>query len=142
MFLFPAFHIHEPHLYTRCYFKSALKRWQSKTKINAIHLIDFWISYFFHIHIIFTILFLEQISQFNEEMATLCKSVKQMQSTCCLTDDNKDLNSLRKSTDEISRSLAAIKDATKVWRNKQNSNLLYTVGNKHIHDHVSFWVCY
>ena len=103
MFLFPAVRI-QPHLYTRCYFKSASKRWQSKRKINAIRLID----------IIFTILFLEQISQFNEEMATLRKSVKQMQSNCCLTDDNKDLNSLRKSTDEISRSLAAIRDVTKV----------------------------
>ena len=59
-------------------------------------------------------LFLLQISHFNTEMAKLCDNVKIMQRNCCLIDDNKDLNSLRKRTEDVASKLTEIKRATKV----------------------------
>lgn len=58
--------------------------------------------------------FLLQISHFNTEMAKLCDNVKTMQSNCRLTDDNKDLASLRKRTEDVASKLSEIKSATKV----------------------------
>ena len=58
--------------------------------------------------------FFKQISLFNKEMDTLRDSVRKMESKCRLTDDNKDLRTLRKTTDDINRSLEEIKDTTKV----------------------------
>lgn len=61
---------------------------------------------------------MSQISQFNEEMTKLSDSVKSMQSKCALAKDNEELHALRKETDEISRTLVAINNITKVWSNK------------------------
>lgn len=63
------------------------------------------------------VLFLSQISQFNEEMAKLSDSVKSMQSKCALAKDNEELDALRKETDLIGRTLVAINDTTKVCSN-------------------------
>ena len=60
-------------------------------------------------------------------MATLRESVKNMQSNCCLTDDNKDLHTFRKTTDNIGRSLAQIRDATKVWRKQPIAHCRYGI---------------
>ena len=46
-------------------------------------------------------------------MATLRDCVRKMQENCGLTDDN-DLDQLKQTTDQIGRSLAELKDATKV----------------------------
>ncbi len=56
-------------------------------------------------------------------MAKLHDNVKSMQRNCCLTEDKKDLASFKKTTDEIGRTLAEIKTATKVCE----SNLIYSV---------------
>ena len=63
------------------------------------------------------VLFLSQISQFNEEMAKLSDSVKSMQSKCALAKDNEELEALRKETGLIGRTLVAINDTTKVCSN-------------------------
>ena len=63
------------------------------------------------------VLFLSQISQFNEEMAKLSDSVKSMQSKCALAKDNEELDALRKETGLIGRTLVAINDTTKVCSN-------------------------
>lgn len=63
------------------------------------------------------VLFLSQISQFNEEMAKLSDSVKSMQSKCALLKDNEELDALRKETGLIGRTLVAITDTTKVCSN-------------------------
>ena len=47
-------------------------------------------------------------------MATLCDCVKKMQMNCGLTDDKNDLHQLKKTTDQIGRSIAGLKDITKV----------------------------
>ena len=46
-------------------------------------------------------------------MAILRDCVRKMQENCGLTDDN-DLDQLKQTTDQIGRSLAELKDATKV----------------------------
>ena len=63
------------------------------------------------------VLFLSQISQFNEEMAKLSDSVRSMQSKCALAKDNEELDALRKETGLIGRTLVAINDTTKVCSN-------------------------
>lgn len=50
-------------------------------------------------------------------------NVKSMQRNCCLTDDNKDLASFKKTTGGIGRALADIKNATKVCI----TNLIYSL---------------
>lgn len=47
-------------------------------------------------------------------MAKLGSSVKSMQRKCHLTDDDKELASFRRATDEVGRNLKDIKLATKV----------------------------
>lgn len=47
-------------------------------------------------------------------MAKLGSSVKSMQRKCRLTDDDKELGSFRRATDEVGRNLKGIKVATKV----------------------------
>ena len=47
-------------------------------------------------------------------MAKLCDNVKAMQSNCCLRDDDKDLASLRRRTEDVASKLAEIKSTTKV----------------------------
>ena len=64
------------------------------------------------IYNMFTI-FRSQISHFTEEMAALRESVKKMQSNCRLT-DNTDLRTLKKTTDDLGKLLAKIRDTTKV----------------------------
>lgn len=47
-------------------------------------------------------------------MAALRDCVRKMQENCGLTDDNNDLDQLKQNTDQIGRSLAELKDTTKV----------------------------
>lgn len=65
-------------------------------------------------HLISVMINILQISLFNEEMAKLGSSVKSMQRKCRLTDDDKELASFRRATDEVGRNLKDIKLATKV----------------------------
>ena len=47
-------------------------------------------------------------------MAALRDCVRKMQENCGLTDDNNDLDQLKQTTNQLGRSLAELKDTTKV----------------------------
>ncbi|XP_068695298.1 nuclear pore complex protein Nup214-like isoform X2 [Montipora foliosa] len=56
----------------------------------------------------------EVIRHFEQEMAVLGENVSKMQMNCHLPDDDNDLHFLKTTTDRIGRSIAAIRDETKV----------------------------